>query len=202
VLAVIGIMMAILLPAVIGALDKGKVTHCANNLSQIGKAIPQYAADNKDSLPYMTSGTNTWDLALLAYLGQTSNAFWCVSDPYPTPTGDRISYGANGYSGNTPFKYSGNKPAKLCDFEGSNQMGDLILVADLNSSDVAKKPKLGSAPNIRPGARPNMHNKFSGANYLMASYAVRYLVTSDGKVTTSSGQGNLWGFFAPPPPPP
>jgi len=204
VLAVIGIMMAILLPAVMGALDKGKTTHCANNLAQIGKAIPQYAADNKDSLPELTSGTNTWDSSLLVYLGQTTNAFWCVADPYPVSTSDRLSYGANAGSGDCPFRRSGsgNKAAKLRDFEGIYQMGDLILVADLNMADAVKLPRIGKPPaqTVRYNRYPNIHTKGTGGNYLMASYAVRYYHKSDGAVTKKSGDpGNLWTFFAPPP---
>lgn len=199
VLAVIGILMAVLLPAVLGALDKGKTAHCANNLSQIGKVIPQYAADNKGSLPDVNppgGGTNTWDVALLAYLGQTTNTFWCVADPSPLPDGTRISYGANGYNNNTPFKLSGGRAAKLADFDSN--MGDMILVADLFSADVANKPRIGQAPTIRPGRIPNMHTKGTGANYLMASYAVRYYHKGDSAVTKSSGQGNRWVFVAPP----
>lgn len=204
VLAVIGIMMAILLPAVTGALEKGRITHCANNLSQIGKAIPQYAADNKDSLPDLTNGTNTWDAALLVYMGMTTNTFWCVTDPYRLSTGDRISYGANAGSGDCPFRRSGtgNKAAKLRDFEGSSQMGDLILVADLYSADAVKQPRIGIPPaqTVRHNRYPNVHNKGVGGNYLMASYAVRYFHKNDGMVTKGPGNpGNLWTFFAPPP---
>jgi len=204
VLAVIGILMAVLLPAVLNALDKGKVTHCANNLSQLGKAIPQYAADNKDSLPELLAVTNTWDTALLAYVGQTTNTFWCVANTPQLPTGDRISYGANAGSGDCPFRRSGagGKPAKLRDFEGTAQMGDLILIADLNSADRNNNPRVGVPPaqTVRSGRYPNAHNKGMAGNYLMASYAVRYFNTSDSMVRKGAGNpGNLWTFFAPPP---
>ncbi len=202
VLAVIGIMMAILLPAVISSLEKGKVTHCANNLSQLGKAIPQYAADNKDALPELAGTTNTWDVALLGYVGYTTNLFWCVSDSGQTPNGDRISYGANGARARTPFRNEGNKPARLRDFEGTSQMGDLILIADLNSADRLKQPRIGVPPAalIAHGRYPNTHNKGMAGNYLMASYAVRTYNTRDGLVTKAPGNpGNVWTFFAPPP---
>ena len=93
VLAVIGVMMGILLPAVMGGLDAGKTAHCQNNLSQIGKAIPSYASDNKDSLPYFNlNATTRWDLSLLPYVGQATNVFWCVADLNPVPTLDRIHH--------------------------------------------------------------------------------------------------------------
>ena len=201
VLVVIGILMAILLPAVLNALDAGKITHCQNNLSQIGKSIPQYAADNKDSLPYFNSGTNHWAHALLPYLGRSTNVFWCVADPFPLPTGDRISYGANANNGDCPFTRTGGLPAKLRDFEGGSQMGDLILVADLTKSTASGQPSFGkqSAPAVRWNSYPNLHKKGLSGNYLMASYAVRSFITADANLKIKyTDPNNLWGFFAPP----
>jgi prepilin-type N-terminal cleavage/methylation domain-containing protein len=204
VLAVIGLLISILLPAVMGGLDAGKTAHCQNNLAQIGKTIPMYAADNKDSLPYFSSGVNRWDTSLLPYLGSTTNVFWCVADPYGVPTNDRISYGANGYSdADHPFRrsFSGNPPAKLREFDTDN-MGDLILIADLYGSDAALKPRIGqgSAQVVRTGRYPNLHKKGTVGNYLMASMAVRKFSNVDPLVTKTSGQGNLWTFVAPPMP--
>lgn len=197
VLTIIGILMAVLLPAVMNGLDAGKVTHCMNNLSQIGKAIPIYAADNKDTLPVYNTGTNRWELALLSYVGLASNVFWCVGDPYPLATGDRISYGANGVSGDCPFKRSATgRPALLRDFD--DNMGDLILAGDLILSDAAKKPRLGSAPSIKASTSTRMHRKGALGNYLMASSAVRSYNATDPLMSKTSGQGNLWQFFAPP----
>ena len=198
VLTIIGILMAVLLPAVMSGLDAGKVTHCMNNLSQIGKAIPIYAADNKNMLPVYNSGTNRWELALLSYVGMASNVFWCVGDPYPLATGDRISYGANGASGDCPFKRSATgQPALLRDFD--DNMGDLILAGDLILSDAAKKPRLGSAPSVRVISSTRMHRTGTLGNFLMASSAVRSYNGSDPLVNKlNSGQGNLWQFFAPP----
>ncbi len=203
VLVIIGILMAVLLPAVLNALDTGKITHCQNNLSQIGKTIPQYAADNKDSLPYLNSGTNRWAHALLPYLGRSTNVFWCVADPFPLATGDRISYGANGDQGDCPFRRStdANRPAKLRDFEGGNQMGDLILVADLTRGSASGLPSFGkqSAPVVRWGSYPNLHKKGLSGNYLMASYAVRSFITADANLKVKYTEpNNMWGFFAPP----
>ena len=201
VLTIIGILMAVLLPAVMNGLDTGKVTHCMNNLSQIGKAIPQYAADNKDSLPYVNSGTNKWELSLLPYLGMASNVFWCVADPYPLSTGNRISYGANGAYTDCPFKRSTNRPALQRDFD--DNMGDLILLGDTFLSSAAKKPLLGSAPTITASTSTRLHRKGTVGNYLMASSAVRSYIATDPHVSDSkltSGQGSLWQFFVPPVP--
>ena len=138
---------------------------------------------------------------MLPYLGYTTNSFWCVADPAPTPTGDRLSYGANGYSGNTPFKYSGTTPAKLRDFDSN--MGDIILVADLNSADANTKPTISTQHSTiikdSSGSYPNLHRRGMSGNNLMASYAVRNYNKTDGDVTRkTSDQGNLWCFYSPP----
>ena len=199
VLTVIGIMMALLLPAVTGSLDSGKSIHCQNNLSQIGKSIPQYAADNGDSLPYLSTGTNCWTTSLLSpYLGQASNVFWCGGDPYPTAAGDRVSYGAKAASGDCPFKRPGGKPAKLRDFDSN--VGDMVLIADLNKADAAGTPSLSklSPTTVRVGRMSNLHKKGMSGNYLMASFGVRNYLTSDPAVKLASGQGNLWAFYSAP----
>ena len=201
VLTVIGILMAILVPAVSSALDSGKSVHCQNNLSQFGKAIQQYAGDSKDSLPYMnTSGNNLrWDLALLPYVGQSTNIYWCVADRYVVPTSDGVSYGANGNNdgGDHPFRHaaSPNKPFLMSEF--ASNVGDLILMADLYSSDAAAKPRLGlgTAPNVRYSNLPNLHKKGISGNYLMATLSVKTFLTTDPVVKLSSGQGNPWSSY-------
>jgi len=51
VIAVIGILAGLLLPALAKAKEKGHQAGCISNLKQIGLAIQLYADDNEDSLP-------------------------------------------------------------------------------------------------------------------------------------------------------
>lgn len=51
VIAVIGILAALLLPALAAAKERGRRTQCTNNLKQIGTAFQLYVDDHGDQLP-------------------------------------------------------------------------------------------------------------------------------------------------------
>jgi type II secretory pathway pseudopilin PulG len=51
VIGIIGILAALLLPALGGAREQGRRTHCLNNLNQIGKALMIYGNDFQEYLP-------------------------------------------------------------------------------------------------------------------------------------------------------
>jgi prepilin-type N-terminal cleavage/methylation domain-containing protein len=50
--AVVGILAAILLPALSGARERGRAVACLGNLRQMGLAMQLYAGDHQDELPY------------------------------------------------------------------------------------------------------------------------------------------------------
>jgi len=54
VVAIIAVLIAILLPAVQSAREHAKTVVCAAGLQQIGVAFHQYAADNRDFLPWLS----------------------------------------------------------------------------------------------------------------------------------------------------
>jgi len=51
VIAVIALLAALLLPALVGAKERGRATYCLNDLRQLGLALHVYAGDHEDSLP-------------------------------------------------------------------------------------------------------------------------------------------------------
>ena len=91
VIVIIGLLMALLIPAVQRARESGRRTKCANNCNQIQQALWGFATA-KDHLPYLTSkvpGTfaaNTnyiavgWVPQILAYLGRNDLHQICESN--------------------------------------------------------------------------------------------------------------------------
>ena len=64
-LAIVALVMAVLLPALARMRDQRRRTSCANNLSQIGKAMHFYCNDYDDELPRAAGPSSKW--------GPTSN---------------------------------------------------------------------------------------------------------------------------------
>jgi prepilin-type N-terminal cleavage/methylation domain-containing protein len=85
VIAVIGILAALLLPALNSAREKGRRVACLNNLHQIGIAILAYAGDNQNHTPTVESNagltpTNNWYNALISGNYVTPKVFLCPDD--------------------------------------------------------------------------------------------------------------------------
>lgn len=89
VLAVIGVLAALLFPALVGAKEGAKSTACLNNLHQIGIGLQLYVQENQNLLPVMQNvGTNgppptngpPINVVLLPFVGGNSNVFACPSD--------------------------------------------------------------------------------------------------------------------------
>ncbi len=89
VIAIIGILAAILIPVVGTAREHAKRAHCSNSLRQIGLAAFLYANQNDDKLPdLMNTGNWPWDVResvmndLLTIGGGEWDMFFCASGPY------------------------------------------------------------------------------------------------------------------------
>jgi general secretion pathway protein G len=60
VIAIVGILVAIIFPVVVGAKRRAKVSACLSNESQIGKAVLLYSNDNDDLFPYAVDATDKY----------------------------------------------------------------------------------------------------------------------------------------------
>lgn len=124
VIAIIGILAAILIPTV-GAVRKRAATAAsASNLRQIGTALQLYTSDNKNRLPPCSESGNspTWDTHLLPYLFQRNDGVWPADveklmmhsrdERVSGTVGKRRTYAANGDGesvNRAPFSRDGKK---------------------------------------------------------------------------------------------
>jgi prepilin-type N-terminal cleavage/methylation domain-containing protein/prepilin-type processing-associated H-X9-DG protein len=87
VIAIVGILAALLLPAVSRTKELGRSAVCLNNLHEIGLGLQIYVQDNQNILPVMYDRPTNAPPAgpainqvLLPYVGGMSNIFHCPSD--------------------------------------------------------------------------------------------------------------------------
>jgi prepilin-type processing-associated H-X9-DG protein len=91
VIATIGILVAMLLPALTGAKEQAKLSRCLNNLKQVGLAFHLYGDDNRDRFPpqgnppnWMSfqygGGDPNWKLPQLSLaLAATNRPLWAYA---------------------------------------------------------------------------------------------------------------------------
>lgn len=124
VIAIIGIIAALLLPALQSALDSSRQAACANNQRQCGIAIQSYADDWRGHYPLAGKGcTVFWTSFASGATGGTAyvdrGALYCPANPYYTasttgggtfragPAGGFGGYGM--YQANIDTKYAARK---------------------------------------------------------------------------------------------
>ena len=84
VISIIGILAAMLMPALSSARERGKQVACAANLHQIGIAILVYSGDYQNHTPpafqMINGATLTWYKALITNSYATAKVFQCPDD--------------------------------------------------------------------------------------------------------------------------
>ena len=70
VIAIIAVLAGMLLPALSGARESGKMISCTNNQNQLGKIMGMYFADYDDYFPWQTHPDPT--------KGVNAERFWCL----------------------------------------------------------------------------------------------------------------------------
>lgn len=83
VIAIIGVLTAIIITVVGRARESARATQGVSNLRQIGVSLLSYAADNRNRLPYSNiNGVTEWSIELSGYLQGKSTSY---TDPLYLP---------------------------------------------------------------------------------------------------------------------
>jgi prepilin-type N-terminal cleavage/methylation domain-containing protein/prepilin-type processing-associated H-X9-DG protein len=120
VIAIVGILAALLLPVLSPSKEKARRTFCQNNLRQLGVALNMYGDDNNRFPPCSCTflvpeglPVSLWNAYLLPYVDNHSKVFNCPSFPASfnwttTPAANGYPYPSN-IVGNRPFCYAINQ---------------------------------------------------------------------------------------------
>jgi prepilin-type N-terminal cleavage/methylation domain-containing protein len=204
VIAIIGMLAALILPALSGSRERSRRAYCQNNLSQIGRAIMLYADEHSETFPAaaINASSSFWDIAILPYLGQATNVFLCMSDPFRNApgTGNPRSYAVNavaqGSGYRAPFGLLGQPGSALRTGDLDFNRGDLILVGERPGNSMDDRGWVGGYNFCALELNAGSVHGGKGANYLMSSMAVRYMETNDAALAVAPGtKGNLWTVY-------
>ena len=201
VVAIIGILAALLFPAFARARENARRASCASNIKQLSLGMLQYAQDYDEKLPgyFYTTGSGVWLPALVNSYVKNRRIWKCPSSPIEaeiwdgTPGDYSVTYGINFQIGNQGgFSKSLaeiNKPAETVLLAENYQVG----VSGLCTVD----PVHLSTP--RPIAR---HNQMVNASFVdghVKSYHKEALeqtaTTEEGNALSGDAVSVLWNLY-------
>jgi prepilin-type N-terminal cleavage/methylation domain-containing protein len=148
VIAIIGILAAILIPVVAKVREHARTSVCASNLRQLGLAVVLYANENDDVLPPgRHQDLRFWEVLLMPYIGEERDVLVCPEQPVPitrplsNPNPSR-TYSVNQLAfGQDPRNQDARGPIRLTNIERPSDvimLADSVQIADYGGSSAAR----------------------------------------------------------------
>jgi prepilin-type N-terminal cleavage/methylation domain-containing protein/prepilin-type processing-associated H-X9-DG protein len=191
VIGIISVLIAILLPSLVGARRAAQRTACASNLRQLGAAFQMYVIDHKGIYPAAQDPVSTtpyvwlwmgrgWRPVLEPYARRSSSnpgVFWCPADETAVGKYDSTSYA-----------YS------MCFYHSPEQIDTRTSVASNYSDPLPPTPQKASrvrfpAQKVLAGEWLSNHAPFSGdGGWFGPPGGSRVFLFADGHVQTVSSR--------------
>ena len=194
--AIGGLLVGLAVPAVQGALVRGRQSVCSSNLRQIGQGITLYAQEQNGALPSTTClGGESWIVSLQPYLGENFDRVRiCPVDP---KRNERLKYKGTSYLINDQVDVAYNSkgvavPGSLSSLLRMDQGSKRILLfiaADTKSTgpteDHVHSFSLGRWTSLLSEIKPDAYagsgrdRTRGSANYLFADTHVQSISASE-----------------------
>lgn len=208
VIAIVGTLIALLLPAVQAAREAARRTHCSNNLKQIVLAALQFHDQHQHLPPGMgytpLESGSAWGhhfFYLLPYLeeGPLYERAW---GSVPLATGATTLY----YPGNNDV-YSQPVPIFLCPSDPSVDPGGVVTVNEISwgascyavNGQAVTKNDLNSDPpkGFGPQGKARIDVDFADGTSHTILYAEKYARCTSTRMSLAAGDGgSLWAYCA------
>ncbi len=198
VIGIIGILAAMLLPALANAKSKANSIKCLSDERQLGLALIMYASDHDSQYPARRKHPEAWMTKLLPYYKEV-NILKCPSDGFSfLPPGlsveDRAllarSYIMNGFNDWFQGNLSSNEFALFMNWQWTNGMKETAIPLPSDTIVFGEKQKgsphvhmdfsQGNSGNDVEEVNQNMHRynggqKSGGSNFAFADGSARFL---------------------------
>jgi prepilin-type N-terminal cleavage/methylation domain-containing protein len=198
VIAIIGILAAIIIPTVGRVRESARAAVCTSNLRQLGFAMAMYANENKDYYPLQSNGsTTTWMTEIKTYVNfktKGGDEFYNDQSVFQCPARDDAA-GAFFSYGMTDFVWWANWP-KDATFRASRAAvpngRKIILIGDKTfASNDVRLANYDAAGSLAPGFR---HGGSIKANVVYTSGAVE-AVTQTQLFAPHDAPTSLWRWW-------
>lgn len=183
VVGIIGVLAAMLMPALAQAKRKANAIKCLNNIRQISLSASMYAGDHDDEYPRRLSLTNSWIFALQPYY-KDLKVLKCPSDRFL----EWRSYLINGWNDYWQFKLSDDDYRRVMTYRYDHGMkqasvplpSDTVIFGEKRTGSYHVHMDFGQKNgNDREEVSQNMHraqgSTSGGSNFAFVDGSVRLL---------------------------